>query len=257
MILNAVAYVSAAVLLALSLYALLRWLFGHHADAADKGLSTAVITRLGTLHGLILALIFAQELDNYLDVIDLVAKESGAVADTYYGSKRYARETDDLQSIQRDIADYLHTVINDEWQALSERKRLSDRAWRDYSRVDEALLGLTPSDDYQREIKRQILDDWDEVSQFRRSRESAAAREIPIVFWILAIAGFMVVVFPYYVFAPLRQHVMVLALFAGFNGLVFYFIVEMSQPFSGTGAIRPTAMERLYQEDMQLLLETN
>jgi len=248
---SAFAYALGAAALALGIYTLARALLGRRADDDDHNLSLAVITRLGTLHALILALIFAAEMENYLGILKLVTNEVGAVADTYYGTKRIAADhPQTVEEIQKAIADYVHTVVQHEWALLAREKRLSDRAWSDYTIVDEALLRLELESGYQREIRRQLLEDWDAVSQYRRGREAAALREVPGFFWVLAIAGFVAVVLPYYVFSPRKSHLLILTLFGAFNGLVFHFIIELNQPFDGDGAIEPVAFERLYAEDM-------
>lgn len=252
---GAIGYVISAILIALLIYALLRKIFGSRAGEEDHNLSSSVVARLSTLHALIIALIFAQEMNNYLNVVDMVIEESGVIADSYYGVKRFDGEAGDVKAIQHDIANYVHTVINDEWILLSQDKTLSDNAWKIYDRVDEAVLRLQVDSDYQNDVRRQILDDWDELSNIRRGREAAASREIPSLFWALAIIGYTAVIVPFYVFPPRSAHLVILSVFAGFNGLVFYFIIEMSEPFSGSVAIKPLVIERVYHEDMYRLLE--
>ena len=250
----AVIYTTSSVLLALAIYGLFRKLLGPRAAQDDANLSLAVITRLGTLHALILALIFAAEMQNYLGIQKIITMETAAVADVYYGTKRYFDDSNqEAHPIQKNIANYVHSVIDNEWSLLANEKILSDQAWKYYSEVDEGILRLSHANDYQLDIKNQLLKDWDEVSQYRRGREAAALREVPSFFWILAITGFMSVVIPYYVFTPRPTHLLVLSVFAAYNGLVFALILELSEPFSGTGIITPTAYERLYAEDMKLL----
>ena len=249
--LSAIAYMSGAVALALGFYALVRRLLWAHSGDDAQNLATSIITRLGTLHALILALIFAQEMANYLDVVKLITNEAGAVADVYYGIKRIADEDADLTATpQRMIADYVRTVLDEEWTMLATERKLSSVAWEDYAFVDSALLHLEPANRFEEAQHAQILDDWDRVSEFRRAREAAATRQIPVAFWVLAVAGFLTVTFPYYIFSPRPAHLLMLSVFAAFNGLVFYFVVDLGDPFSGAGAIRPQALETLYVENM-------
>ena len=54
---------------------------------------------------------------------------------------------------------------------------------------------------------------------------------------------------------PGSAHLFILSVFAGFNGLVFYFVAEMSDLFAGSVAIQALVMKRLYREDMCRLLK--
>jgi hypothetical protein len=254
-VLAAAGYASAGCLLAVVAYLGPRLLVRQRAgDSEVQSLSTSVVTRLGTLHALILALIFAQEMENYLSVGRLVAGESGAVADVYYGAKRYAQSDSRVgKDLPPNIARYVQTVLDEEWHLLAD-KRLSDQAWAAYIAVEMALLKLNPSNDYERELRRQMLDDWDQLSEYRRGREAASARGIPVFFWGLAVIGFVFVVVPYGVFAAQRANVLLIAVLGAFNGLVFYFIVQLSNPFGGTVPIEPIALKQLYEEDMNKLV---
>ena len=55
-------FVLATVSAAFACYALARWSFGARADSEAELFSRSMIARLGTIHGLILALMFAQEI---------------------------------------------------------------------------------------------------------------------------------------------------------------------------------------------------
>lgn len=239
-----------AVALALAVYAALRWLLGRKLEKDSDLLSSAVVTRTGTLLALIMALMFAHQMENYLSVSKMVDQEAAAIADTFFKSERYAR--DDAQQtadILGSIAAYVSTVLDEEWQLLAHQK-LSDRAWRYYSEVDAAILQLEPHGDFQEHLKRQILINWDEVSTYRRGRLTAASREIPFFFWVLATSGFVAMVIPFYAFSPRVGNLLTIATLAAFHGAVLYFIFAMTNPFTEVGTVTPDTIERLYEEDM-------
>lgn len=247
-------YSVGAILLAFSIYAVLRKLFGEHIALDDQNVSMATIARLGTLHALIIALIFAAEMQNYLAVHKHIVNEAAAVADVYYGIENYFVNDDKTaaSSSQKAIVHYIRAVIDQEWPSLAVEKRLDKYAWKLYTEIGKDLLLLAPRNDYQRTIKNQLLKDWDAISQYRRAREAAALRDVPNFFWILAVTGFIAVIVPYYVFSPRPAHLLVIGVFAAFNGLVFAFILEMSQPFSGIGIIEADIFERLFTGDSML-----
>lgn len=65
----------------------------------------------------------------------------------------------------------------------------------------------------------------------------------------------MTVTIPYYAFSPKPANILVLALFAAYNGIVFYFIVALGHPFAGASPLEPTALGTLFTEDMAVLIQ--
>ena len=246
-----------AVALGLGVYAVLRLLLGRRLEKDSDLLSSAVVTRTGTLLALIMALMFAHQMENYLSVSTMVNQEAAAIGDAFYKSERYDDgEDQEIAEIRRKIAAYVHTVLHEEWPLLA-RQKLSEKAWRYYSEVDVALFRLEPKKDFQHQVKEQILSDWDEVSSYRHGRLTAASREIPSFFWVLAASGFIAMVIPFYAFSPRLGNLLTIATLAAFHGAVLYFVFAMTNPFTEVGTVNPSAIERLYNRDMaQMLAKT-
>jgi cytochrome c biogenesis factor len=235
-----------SVALALAVYAVLRLLLGRNLEKDSDALSSAVVTRTGTLLALIMALMFAHQMENYLSVSKLVNQEATAIGDAFYMSERYADGDDqEIAEIHRKIAAYVHTVLDEEWPLLA-HKKLSEKAWRYFSEVEWALLRLKPKQDFQHQAKKQVLSDWDELSSYRHGRLAAASREIPSFFWVLAASGFIAMVIPFYAFSPRAGNLLTIATLAAFHGAVLYFIYAMTNPFTEIGTVHPSAIERIY-----------
>lgn len=60
-----VLFVAGTIILALAVDALMRWIVGDRYSSTTETLAGSVIFRVASLHGLILALVFAQELYDY------------------------------------------------------------------------------------------------------------------------------------------------------------------------------------------------
>jgi hypothetical protein len=250
--LHVLSYILVAIAAALGPYFLLRRLFATRSSDDSQTMATSIIVRLGALHALILALVFAQEQLNYIEVRHTIADEAAATADVYYEIGYY--EGADTGEIKANLARYVQTVIEEEWTLLR-YGMLSDEAWRHYSKVNHAIINLAPSSPADIEIRKQCLEDWDDVSIFRRSRELAANHTVPMFFWIIAILGFFCVSMPYYAFAPSGVNILALTIFAVYNGLVFFFIVNISNPFAGPAPIDATVFQHLFSEDMREFLQ--
>jgi hypothetical protein len=59
------------------------------------------------------------------------------------------------------------------------------------------------------------------------------------MFWVVAIAGFVLISLPYFVFEPSPTNKMLLGIFAAYNGLVLYVIYATGHPFATPVAVDP------------------
>ncbi len=245
---GATSFAIGAIFLASVPYFVLRKLMGAHLSEDTAALSTSVITRLGTLHGLILALMFAQEMQNYLEVGNTYTKEAGASADVFHKLDAYDPESPQVTAATRLlIALYVQDILDKERALLTEGK-MSRAAWDKYARIDQDLRKLQAADDRQKELRSEMLKAWDAISEYRRAYQVASVRKVPTFFWVLAILGFVSVTIPFYVFSPGFANIFILTVFAASTGIVIYFIYAMGNPFTGAAAIEPIALERLSAE---------
>ncbi len=253
--LGALLFLTATVAIGVLPFYLLSRHFSGRIDEHSQTVAGSVITRIGVLHALIISLIFVQETDNYLGVTKSVVKEAGAIADVYYDLKRYDR-TETLP-IRKMLAAYIRICIDEEWPLLARERKLSEPAWGLYDAIDVALLQLQPGNNQERAaVREQLIRDWDSVSEYRRAREVSANRSVPLFFWILAVFGFFAVTVPYFVFPVTRANTALLVLFSLYNGIVFYLIAGIGNPFAGPAPIGTEVFERLFLEDMVRLLDT-
>jgi hypothetical protein len=82
-----------------------------------------------------------------------------------------------------------------------------------------------------------MLADWNKVSEFHQRLRVTAHNEVPHFLWVVMLTGFLVVVFPCYVYRPTLANLVTLGVFAAFNGLVMYVIFSIANPFTGPAAI--------------------
>ena len=235
-------FVLTAVLMALTCYAVVRSLLAAHITDDSELLSARLIGRLGTLHALILALIFAQEIADYRSIYTLVSKEASAISDVYRALQDYdAQQPGPGAALRTLILDYLTDLMRIERTALAE-DRPSYRSSLEHQRINRQLLNLHAANDRQRDLRAQMLADWDKVSEFHLRLRTTAHNEVPHFLWLVMVTGFLVVVFPCYVYKPKLANLATLSVFAGFNGIVMYLIFSIANPFTGPGAIESTAL---------------
>ena len=115
-----------------------------------------MIFRVSALHGLILALVFAEELVSRHKVEQTVSHEAAMLADVFYDLKRY--DDPGTRAMRVDLAHYVGTVIDVEWGRLATDRRLSDQAWQRWSLLYEGILDLEPETVRQRALKPVLLE---------------------------------------------------------------------------------------------------
>jgi len=248
---GAVIFSLGAAVAALLVYFILRRLLVSHLSDDTLTLGGPTIVRMGTLYALILALVFAQEFADYSGINSATTREAGAVGSVFHGLKNYDPSL--TADIRRKVARYVKTVIEEEWILLSQ-KRLSENAWRYYRDVENKLLHLQPKDLFQKDLRSQMIHDWDIVAKSRIARLAAAAYELPHFLITICIVGFFFVTAPYFAFAPRFANIFLIILHSSFNGLIIFLVLIIANPFSIPAPIEPTALEVLMDKEMADLL---
>lgn len=243
--LGASVFVVAAVCSAYLCYAIARRVCGSRTDNKSEFLARNSIALFGTLNALILSLMFVQEMSDYRDVARVASFEAGAIADVYFGLAEYGRGNPETAiTIRHRVVAYVRSELEDDRAALAEG-HLSSRTWAEYKAIERQLRGLEPGDDYEADLRTQILADWDAVSNFRQQLEASVKYQVPNIFWWVAILGFLAVVVPWFVYAPVAANLTMLGTFSAFDGLVLYAILAVSNPFNGAGSIGFGPLESL------------
>lgn len=112
-----------------AIYALTRALWGPRQTAETKDLAGSVIFRIASLHGLILALVFAQALIAYSEIRSNLGEEATAVAGIFNDMRRHDPQAEATTEVQATLAAYLRHVVDHEWAALSETGKLTPEGW--------------------------------------------------------------------------------------------------------------------------------
>lgn len=142
-VLVGIGFIGGTIVLTLSFYFGMRLVTGGDPNGRDRELAGSIVMRIASLHALILALVFAQEMIEYQQLKSESAVESNAIADVYYDAERYS--TDAKAAIQNALTDYLRIVINQEWNELGSSGHLSQPAWDQWNLAYVTVLDLAPT----------------------------------------------------------------------------------------------------------------
>lgn len=247
--LGGLGFVGAAVALVLGSYLLARRLLttGGEGDRTHDAAGTVAV-RVAALHGLILALVYAQELDDYKGIRSVLTEEAVAISDVFNDARRYGGAV--VVPVQQHLATYVSLVVNDEWKRLARRQGLSADAWSEWEKVYNTLLDLEPSNDRQRYLGERMRDRITQIARFRQMREAPSLSTFAGLFWAPALIGLICVAAPFYVYRPTRTHIALLSMFGAYSGVILFFIFAFSNPFANPGRLEPAPFEHLLQGEI-------
>ena len=189
--------IGTVVLVALAYFAM-RWLASHLIEDHTKDLAGSVIFRVSALHGLILALIFAQQMQGYQQLKAEVVAEATAIADIYNDIRRFDPEI--APSIQTSLARYLNVVVGEEWESIGAGRGTVGGAWQQWETVYNAILDLKPSNPRQESLRDHMLEDVQKIAEVRDQRQHQNAEAVSRYFWFAAISGIFLVSLAYFCF---------------------------------------------------------
>ena len=238
--------VLATVFTVLTVYFAVRSILHPEPDDKTADLAGKVLIRIAALHGLVLALVFASEVVEYRQLSFESAIETNAVADAYYDADRYGAEN--TMKLHASLRTYLQIAALDEWTRLGKGGGLHPDAWLAWDDAYNAALDLVPKNPRQEALRNNILSKIHLIAENRDLREHHATTSLNGLFWIAAISGVAFIAVGFYPFAPKRENVALLSVYAAYTGLILFTIHAMSNPYAEPAALEPTLFVQLLEE---------
>jgi hypothetical protein len=244
-----IGFVLATIALVLGSYFIARKLLhpGHEGDRTWD-VANNVAVRIATLHGLILGLVYAQELDDYKGVRATLTDEAIAISDVYHDAGRYGGVI--VAPLQEGLARYLAVVVDEEWPLLAQHQGLSAKAWMIWDEVYRRLLDLSPTTDRERYLGQRMKDRIASIARYRQLREATSVSRFSGLFWGPALIGLVLVSAAFYVSRPTRTHIALLSLFGAYSGVILFFIFAFANPYANPGKLEPRPFEHLIRGEI-------
>lgn len=238
-------FVSGTIALSLIVYIAARWFTRKDQPGRHPEMANAMVARIGALHGLILALVFAQEMSQYQRLEAQTATEASAIADVYNDAARY--DPIQLAPLQQTIVGYVRDVVELEWPALGGGKGLNDDAWLKWELAYATVLDLEPTSPRQTSLRDHMIDQLHVIATARNLRDTDGNGSIMWLFWFAALSGVVLIALGYYSHRPERHNLVLMSLFSGYTGVILFLIYGFSNPYAPPAALQPAPLERLYQ----------
>ena len=241
-------FVLGSVVFVIGAYLLARHFLSAQIDEHTKDLASSVIFRISALHGLILALVFAQELLNYNAVKNTVTKEAVAVGNVFFDLGRF--EQSETLEIRKSLSSYVHSVVHEEWSRLAQGQGLSPASWKHWETAFQGILDLEAETPRKKILLDYVHTNIRLVSGFRRNRENAATSGANPLFWAVAVVGLLLIAIPYFTFPPTRLNLVMLTVFGAYTGLVMFAIAAVANPYNHPAKLYPVELESLFRSEM-------
>ena len=209
-----------------------------------KSVAQSVFRISGALLGLLLSLTFADIRSEVTRVKDSVELEAAQVVDMYNDLARY--DSEEATALLQKLIDFTKTILDEEWVKLEE-SRSDSKAWDLFGELQLDILELKPENERQKVLVSRLLQDIDEISDYRQERFYHAKKDPPIYLYI-ALFGFMITMTLFCVHPPKLASLLFMSMFSTFVAVVMYFSLAMSQPFDGPMSVSPRPFEVIYHD---------
>jgi hypothetical protein len=229
-------------------FVLVSRLLSDEVPTKTRDVAETVAIRIGTVHSLILALVFAEAQSTHTNLQQEVSKETTTIEHIALELEQWnGPEQDDLRG---QLAAYVTAVLQNEWHA-SASLRGSREARRAYNTLDHAILNLNAETPQQQSLRTRMIMNMDTLQDHRKARLSLAHRGLPNLFWWMALTGFAIIVGFFLVFPANLVHIAILSVYGAYTGLALYFILALSHPYAGPAAIDTTPYKIVLETELK------
>ena len=155
--------------LVLGTYALARRLLGAEHAQETRDLAGSILFRVSSLHGLILALVFSQQMADYHALRDAMVEEASATTDLFYDLDRFGSEA--ATALRPAVLGYARAVAGGE-----------GAAWRAWETVYGGVLDLAADTPRRAALRAHMLEDVHRVAEMRDRRASHGLKGLAPMF---------------------------------------------------------------------------
>ena len=222
-----------------------------HALLRDKQFKTTrtfaqqMALRIGTFYALIIALVFGVIAGEYMDLEKSLDVEATSIANLYTALS--VIPGNENEKIRNQLRFYLKDIIDTEWKHITKHP-LGKSTARIIIEILQNVQNWQTSNPHEEKVKNYLIDLVLKINELRIRRLYAWYREeIPIVFWVIAMAGFILTLVPYLTVKLTKLRFFLINCYACMVGITFYGIILLNNPFM-SGLVAPTPYEMIYSE---------
>jgi len=213
-----------------------------HAAANELG---NYLQTVGGIYAVLLAFVVYVVWGQFNEARGYLDREATALVDLHRTSSGLPSRS--RAAIQAGLRDYVDAVLRDEWQAMACGDEATiDRVAELLEQVWIAIHGCRPMNDCQHTVYGEVLARFNQLTDLRTSRLSAARARIPLAMTILLYTGALLTVGSVYLLAfdKVWLHALVTAALAGAIAHILFLIRDLDDAFAGDWQVAKAPFER-------------
>jgi hypothetical protein len=223
----------------------------HFHDGVNDAIS-GTVQAIGVFYGITVGLIAVGVWNTHSNAEDVVSKEAAAIGALYRNVSGYPSPV--REQMQSDLKAYTTALIDEIWPAQQEGRTL-DLGVQLIDHFQATLYAYEPATPGQVALHNETLGGYNNLINYRRLRIDAVQGSLSAVMWSVIWMGAAISIGVAYLYRidDGRLHAILIALMAGFLGLVLFMIVINDRPFAGKNGIQANS----YRVILHHLIETS
>ena len=236
-------FVVSMIILGTIIFIVCHYLFSKNLSKQHIQIGRVLFRTSASLLALLLSFTFASQRVDYYNIKQSLESEASQIVDIHTDLELF--NTQEAEKIRRKMHDYIGVILNEGWKSITENP-FQSRTYLQFFEIYQDIHHLEAVNNYQNQLKSNLIVDIDEISDFMQVRIYKTRPEVPYLLYI-ALFGFGVVMIFFSVYNTDRVSISLISLYNSFIGLILYFIILMNNPFIGPIQIQPESFKILYE----------
>ncbi|HEX8889061.1 MAG TPA: DUF4239 domain-containing protein [Pyrinomonadaceae bacterium] len=210
-----------------------------------------IIGVLGAIYAVLLAFVVVVVWNQFEDAKSTVEKEANQLHDLSRIAQGFSNPTQ--QQILNGLRAYAQSVVDDEWNTMSEGKS-SPKAQAAMESLWQIYRQVEPQTNRENALYGESLDRLSDVSDSRRLRIFASRDDIPVIIRILLWAGGVITIAFTYFFGvkSVRSQALMTMALSGEIAFILFLVVALDNPFHGYLRVSPEPMQTVLEMMRQI-----
>jgi hypothetical protein len=180
------------------------------------------------------------------DTRNNVSKEGSSAMGLYRDIKFYP-DTVESKQLMIVYLDFIYNVVDEEFPNM-EQMKTSRKTPESFDRVFYKIEHLNPKNPFQIQLVAEMFNHLNELATYRGLRDASFEKEIPFVLWWPLLLGAIITIFCAVLLdiEHIRLHITLNALLGVFIGMLFFIILLLDHPYSGSLSIKPQSYKQIF-----------
>ena len=175
-----------------------------------------------------------------------ISKEGSSAMGLYRDIKFYP-DTVESKQLMIVYLDFIYNVVDEEFPNM-EQMKTSRKTPESFDRVFFKIEHLNPKNPFQIQLVSEMFNHLNELATYRGLRDTSFEKEIPPPLWWTMILGAIITIICSILLdiEHTRLHITLNALLGIFIGMIFFIILLLDHPYSGSLSIKPQSYKQIF-----------